>query len=381
MIPYGKQTVTDEDIASVVEVLKSDWLTQGPTVPRFEQALADYTGASHCAVVSNGTAALHLACLALELGPGDWLWTSPISFLASANCGLYCGAQVDFVDIDPADANICPKRLSEKLERAQKCGRLPKAVVAVHMAGNPCQLKEIRELLHRYEVSLIEDACHAIGARYDESRIGDCRYSDITVFSFHPVKVITSGEGGALLTNSDILNQRIRQLREHGICRDPQNFIQTQEGAWYYEQQELGWNYRLTDLQAALGLSQLSRCDEAVAERNRIAQIYDQLLSELPLDTLKPMPGQRSSYHLYIIKVAEEKRAGLFAHLRSSRIGAQVHYIPIHTQPSYQKLGFSWGDFPAAESYYRQTLSLPIFPGLSEAEQDHVVASVRDFLS
>lgn len=379
MIPYGRQSIIQSDVDAVVEALQSDWLTQGPAVPRFEQALTEYVGAQGAVVVNSGTSALHIACLALGLSEGDLLWTSPISFVASANCGRYCGAEVDFVDVDHRTANICAIALAEKLAIAAARDRLPKVLVVVHLTGNPCDLAPIKKLLDRYGVKLIEDASHAIGARYGTSLIGSCQYSDITVFSFHPVKVITSAEGGAALSQNPSLVEKMRLFREHGIVKDAAKFQSAPEGDWCYEQQALGWNYRMTDLQAALGMSQLQRCDVFIEQRNKIANEYRDQLHGLPCETLEVTEGASSSYHLFVIKVAEQDRGPLFAHLRNSGIGVQVHYIPIHTQPYYRELGFDWGMFPVAEQYYRQAISLPIFPGLSDSEQNQVVDLLKAY--
>ncbi len=409
MIPYGRQTLSAEDIAGVVEVLKSDWLTQGPVAATFEDSLAQYCGAAGAVAVNSGTAALHIACLALGLGAGDRLWTSPISFVASANCGRYCGAEVDFVDIDPATANICPQALEAKLRLAAAQKRLPKMLVAVHMAGNPCDMAVLRNLADRYGVRIVEDASHALGAEYRGSKVGACRYSDITVFSFHPVKIVTTGEGGAALSNDPVLLRRMRVVREHGIVKDcverdvvdgvkpgvkntvesiAVNRIDGDEdsagyvgvpGDWYYEQRALGWNYRLSDIHAALGVSQMRRCDEFVARRNVVAECYRERLASLPCTPLKVTPDSRCSFHLFVVQVEPEQRRALFDFLRGRGVGVQVHYIPIHTQPYYRRLGFRWGDFPQAELYYRRALSLPVFPGLMEGEQVSVIETLEGF--
>lgn len=380
MIPYSRQDISDEDVRAVVDTLRSDWLTQGPAVEQFEQQLSRYTGAGHCVAVSNGTAALHLACMALGLGEGDYLWTSPISFVASANCGLYCGATVDFIDIDPATANLCPQQLEDKLNRAKQSGTLPKIVVVVHMAGQPCDMDSIRRLSKEYEFAVIEDASHAVGASYRGQKIGAGDFSDLTVFSFHPVKIMTTGEGGAVLGNNASLMARVKQLREHGITRDADAFESEAHGGWYYEQQALGWNYRLTDLQAALGSTQLKRLDEFVIKRNQRAEMYREAFSESPCEPLTLQADVTSSYHLFIIQVDEQKRRKTFDYLRQNDVGCQIHYIPIHTQPYYRRLGFDWGQFPLAERYYRRALSIPLYPALTGEQQMWVVSLLNESL-
>jgi UDP-4-amino-4,6-dideoxy-N-acetyl-beta-L-altrosamine transaminase len=385
VIPYGRQHITQADIDAVVEVLRSDFLTQGPAVPRFEQAVAGYCGAAHAVAVNSATSALHIACLALDLGPGDLLWTSPITFVASANCALYCGADVDFVDIDPRTYNLCPEALAQKLAAAEQAGRLPKIVVPVHLTGQSCDMAAIHALSQRYGFRIIEDASHAIGGRYRDQPVGNCRYSDITVFSFHPVKIITTAEGGMALTNDAELAARLEMLRSHGITRDAEKMTRAPDGPWYYEQQLLGFNYRLTDLQAALGLSQMARLDDYVARRHEIAARYDELLAELPVVTPWQHPDGYSAFHLYVIRVEDgghkELRRQVFDGLRERDIGANVHYIPVHTQPYYQQLGFAPGDFPVAEAYYAEAISLPMYPTMSEADQDRVVAALREALA
>jgi len=384
MIPYGRQEVTEEDIAEVVRVLRSDFLTQGPEVPRFEQAVADYCGTAHAVAVNSATSALHLACLALGLGPGDILWTSPITFVASANCGLYCGASVDFVDVDPNTGNMSAAALEEKLARAKAENRLPKVLVVVHFAGLSAPMREIAALCRQHGVRIIEDAAHAIGGSYEGAPVGSCRYSDITVFSFHPVKIITSAEGGMALTNDAALAERMRLLRVHGITRDPAR-LEHDDAPWYYEQHDLGYNYRMPDVLAALGRSQLRRLDDYVARRHALARRYDELLAELPL--MLPVyktPAARSALHLYVVRVDEQKadktRREVFEALRAADIGVQVHYIPVHLQPSYRRMGFAPGDFPAAEAFYARCMSLPLFPRLTEEQQQHVVASITQAL-
>lgn len=373
MIPYGRQDITDTDIAAVEDVLRSDFLTQGPAVPRFEQVVADKVHATHSVAVNSATSALHIACLALDLAPGDWVWTSPNTFVASANCARYCGAQVDFVDIDPLTYNISVEALSTKLEAASKLGRLPKILIAVHFAGQPCDMPALSALAKRYNFHIIEDASHAIGARCDNAPVGNCRYSEITVFSFHPVKIITTGEGGLATTNSPDLANRMSRLRTHGITRDHTQMQGTPDGPWDYQQIELGYNYRMTDIQAALGHSQLERLDDYVTRRQCLAERYDRLLADLPVKTPYRHPENRSALHLYPIQVGDSKtRYSVFQSLRDAGVGVSVHYIPVHTQPDFQSLGFKPGDFPMAENYYARTLSLPMFPGMTRSEQDEV---------
>lgn len=384
MIPYGRQEITEADIDSVVNVLRSDFLTQGPVVPHFEGAVASYCGAAHAVATNSATSALHLACLSLGLGPGDWLWTSPITFVASANCGLYCGAKIDFVDIDPRTFNLCPLALERKLERAEREGCLPKIVVAVHMCGQSCDMMAIQALADRYGFRVIEDASHAIGGQYREQPIGCCRYSDITVFSFHPVKIITTGEGGMALTNNSDLATRIGLLRSHGITRDSELMQGDVDGGWYYQQLQLGFNYRMTDVHAALGVSQMTRLDDFVARRHELAARYDSLLADLPIQMQWQPSYAYSSLHLYVIRLSNggaSRRGEVFAGLRERGIGVNVHYIPVHTQPYYLGLGFKPGDFPEAEQYYAETLSLPMFPALEEGQQEQVVVALRDLLS
>ncbi|MBA5686094.1 UDP-4-amino-4,6-dideoxy-N-acetyl-beta-L-altrosamine transaminase [Rugamonas apoptosis] len=381
MIPYGRQSISEQDIAAVVAVLRSDWITQGPAITAFEQGLAAYCGAPHAVAVANATAALHIACLALQVGPGDLVWTSPNTFLASANCALYCGAQVDFVDIDPVTYNLCPQALERKLEQAAQAGRLPKVVIPVHFAGQSCDMAAIAALAQRYGFRVIEDASHAVGADYRDGKVGNCAYSDLTVFSFHPVKILTTAEGGMVLTRQPALHQALQLLRSHGMTRDQALLQHPDEGAWYYEQVALGYNYRITDLQAALGLSQLSRLDEFVARRRALAARYDTLLAPLALRTPGQAASGRSAYHLYPIHVAPERRRAVFDALRAQGVGANVHYIPVYQQPYYQRLGFQSGLCPQAESYYAGAISLPLYYALSEAEQDQVVAAVRSALA
>jgi UDP-4-amino-4,6-dideoxy-N-acetyl-beta-L-altrosamine transaminase len=381
MIPYGRQDVTQEDVDAVIEVLRSDFLTQGPAVPRFEQALQAYTGARHAVAVNSATSALHIACLALGLGAGDWLWTTPLTFVASANCALYCGAQVDFVDIDPRTWNMCPHALESKLLDAERRGRLPKIVVPVHLCGQPCDMAAIAALAQRFGFRVIEDASHAIGARYRSEPVGNCRHSDITVFSFHPVKIVTSGEGGAALTQDTGLAERMALLRSHGITRDPARMQRPPEGPWYYEQIALGFNYRLTDIQAALGASQLRRVDEYVRRRHALAERYDAQLGAWPLQLPLQVPDAYSALHLYVVRLQtaaiRPSHAEVFARLREAGIGVNLHYMPVHLQPYYARMGFRAGTLPEAERYYAQAITLPLFPTLDEADQDRVVAALR----
>lgn len=381
MIPYGRQDITQADIDSVVAVLQSDFLTQGPMVPRFEQGVARHVGAEHALAVNSATSALHIACLALGLGPGDRLWTSPVTFVASANCGLYCGAEVDFVDIDPRTYNLCPKALEVKLQQAELDGTLPKVVVPVHLCGQPCDMQAIDALAKRYGFRVIEDASHAIGGKYQGEFIGNCRYSDITVFSFHPVKIITTAEGGMALTNDAALAERMALLRSHGITREASKMTHESDGPWYYQQIDLGFNYRMTELQAALGVTQLERLDQYVARRHELARRYDQLLAGLAVTTPWQHPDSYSGLHLYVIRLQLEKLRSshrqVFESLREQGIGVNLHYIPVHTQPYYQRMGFQIGDFPEAERYYREAISLPMFQTMTEQQQDEVIAALH----
>lgn len=385
MIPYGKQDIQQKDIDAVVEVLTSDFLTQGPKVPAFEAAIAQKVGAKHALAVNSATSALHIACLALGLGEGDWLWTTPVTFVASANCGLYCGAQVDFVDIDPKTYNISVSGLKDKLEKASYEKRLPKVLVVVHLCGQPCQMREIKLLADEYGVKVIEDASHAIGGKYQHDYIGNCKYSDITIFSFHPVKIITSAEGGMALTNSDELAGKMNLLRSHGITREPELMTHEPDGLWYYQQVDLGFNYRMTELQAALGLSQLDRLDEYVARRHELAKRYDSLLSTLPLTLPWQHPDSYSGLHLYVIRLnlcqISATHREVFESLREQGIGVNLHYIPVHTQPYYQQFGFKAEDFPEAMSYYDEAISLPLFPTMSESDQNKVVKVLSEVVS
>lgn len=385
MIPYGRQDISEADIAAVVDVLRSDWLTQGPAIERFEAAVAAYCGVRHAVAVSNATAALHIACLAAGLGPHGLLWTSPNTFVASANCALYCGAQVDFVDIDPHSYNMSIDALEQKLVRAEQQGALPDVVVPVHFAGHSCDMVRIAALASRYGFKVIEDASHAIGGHYRERPVGSCAHSDMTVFSFHPVKIVTTGEGGMVLTNDAALAGRLRRLRSHGITRDAAAMDCEPDGAWFYQQVELGFNYRMTDLQAALGASQMARLDQFVQRRHALADRYDRLLAGLPLAVPRREHGTRSAFHLYVVRLHLDgtgvSHRQVFDGMRARGIGVNLHYIPVHTQPYYRQLGFASGDFPQAEAYYREALSLPMFPGLGEAGQDQVAAALREVLA
>lgn len=388
MIPYGRQSISDEDVAAVERVLRSDWITQGPAIMQFERSLADYTGARHGLAVSNATAGLHLACMALGVGKGDLVWTSPNTFLASANCALYCGADVDFVDIDPGTYNLCVDKLEAKLRAAQAAGRLPKVLIPVHFAGQSCDMRAIHALARQYGFHIIEDASHAVGADYEGGKVGNCRYSDITVFSFHPVKILTTGEGGMLLSNDDALHRQLGLLRSHGMVRDPADLEDHGQGAWYYEQHTLGYNYRITDIQAALGLSQLGRLDAFVARRRAIAARYTTLLADLPVTTPFQAAYGESAWHLYPVWIqpgadgdVAARRKAVFASMREQGIGVNVHYIPVPTQPYYRKLGFAPGQFPAAERYYAGAISLPMYFSLSDAEQEQVVDALRRALA
>jgi len=371
MIPYGKQDIIQSDIDAVIEVLKSDFLTQGPKTPLFESSIAEYCGSEFGVAVNSATSALHIACLALGLGEGDFFWTSPNSFVASANCGLYCGAKVDFVDIDEKTYNMSVLELEKKLIQAKLNRNLPKIVIPVHFAGQPCDMKKIRSLSKEYGFSVIEDASHAIGGRYLDKPIGNCQYSDITVFSFHPVKIITTAEGGLATTNSRKLSERMKMLRSHGITRNSNLMIKEPEGDWYYEQIDLGFNYRMTELQAALGISQLRRLDDIVARRNDLRERYDKLLNDLALVKPAQVEDGLSAMHLYPIKV--NNRDKIFNKLRKSGIGANVHYIPIHMQPYYRSLGFKTTDFPVSEDYYSSAISIPLFATMTKNQQDNVV--------
>lgn len=384
-IPYGRQQISQDDIDAVVEVLRSDFLTQGPAVPAFEQAVAEYCGAHYAIAVTNATAALHIACLALGIGPGDRVWTSPITFVASANCAFYCGADVDFVDIDPVTYNISPERLAEKLAVAAKDGALPKAVIPVHMTGQSCDMVAIHALSRQYGFSVIEDASHSIGARYEGRPVGNAAYSDIVVFSFHPVKIITSGEGGMLLTNSEELANRLRRLRSHGITTEPVEMKARPAGElWNYQQIDLGYNYRMTDIQAALGASQIRRLDEFVEARHRLARRYDERLSALPLLIPQQSAQAYSSYHLYVVRLllseTGKTQKEIYKAMQVQGIQVNLHYIPVYLQPYYQKRGFQPGYCPEAECYFKEALSIPLYAGLTEQDQNHVINTLTQVL-
>jgi len=380
MIPYGRHEITQADIDSVVSVLKSDFITQGTVVGQFEKVVAEHVGAIHAVAVNSATSALHVACLALGLGQEDWLWTTPITFVASANCGLYCGAQIDFVDIDPRTYNISPQALEEKLIDAEKSNRLPKVVVVVHMCGQSCDMDNIRRLSLQYGFRIIEDASHAIGGKYKGGYIGGCQYSDVTIFSFHPVKIITTAEGGMALTNNEELAKKMSLLRSHGITRDENQMKNVSDGPWYYQQIELGFNYRMTELQAALGISQMDRLEEYVLQRNQIAIKYNKGLECLPVAIPWVHPDTYSAFHLYVVRLKLEEvscaRRQVFENLRSMGVNVNLHYIPVHTQPYYQKMGFKLGDYPESERYYEEVISLPIFPLLTDEQNNYIISAV-----
>ena len=381
MIPYGRQSLDQADIDAVVAVLQSEWLTQGPTIERFEQAMAERCQADFAVAVCNATAALHIACLAAGLGPGDRLWTTPNTFLASANCGRYCGAEVDFVDIDPLTWNLDAYALKAKLEAAEDNGTLPKVLVAVAFSGQSCDMRMIAELAERYGFTIIEDASHAVGATYAGRPVGCGDFAAMTVFSFHPVKIITSAEGGMVLTNRRDLAERLQRLRSHGMTRDPGQMTEPSHGPWYYQQIELGFNYRITDLQAALGLSQLNKLNAFIERRRELAARYERLLAYLPLTLPSPQPEAESAWHLYVVRLQLDRinlsHRQVFEGLRAAGVGVNVHYIPLHLQPYYRDLGFAEGDFPQAERYYAEAISLPLYPLLSDEQQDYVVEQLR----
>ena len=384
MIPYGRQNISDEDVAAVEAVLRSDFLTQGPAVPRFEAAVTARCGARHGVATNSATSALHMACHALGVGPADVVWTSPITFVASANCARYCGAEVDFVDIDPANGNMCAAKLADKLVQARRAGRLPKVVIPVHLAGEPCDMAAIGALARDYDFRIIEDASHAIGSSYRGRAVGACEHADVTVFSFHPVKIVTTGEGGMAVTNDDQLASTMGLFRNHGITRDPALMTHAADGPWYYQQLDIGYNYRMTDVQAALGVSQLDRLEPFIERRHVLAERYDDLLANLPVRPLQRTAGNRSALHLYIIRLYIDQitpsHRQVFERMRAAGIGVNLHYIPVHLQPYYRARGFTEGTFVEAERYYREAISLPMFPDLTEQDQDQVVAALKKAL-
>ncbi|WP_295163910.1 UDP-4-amino-4,6-dideoxy-N-acetyl-beta-L-altrosamine transaminase [Selenomonas sp. F0473] len=384
MIYYGRQSIDETDIAAVEAVLRSDFLTQGPAIERFEQCVADYCGEKYAVAVCNATAALHIACRAAGLGAGDILWTSPITFVASANCARYCGADVDFVDIDPNTYNMSVDALEEKLRRAKAENKLPKVVVPVHLAGQSCEMKRIHALAEEYGFTILEDASHAVGADYLDTKVGSCAFSDMAVFSFHPVKIVTTGEGGMILTNNRDLYEKLTLYRSHGITRDPEKMTHAADGPWYYQQIDLGYNYRMTDLQAALGYSQMQRLDAFVARRREIAARYDELLRDLPLTTPYVMEGAAPSWHIYIVRLdfarIGKPKEQIFSEMKKRGVVLNLHYIPVHLQPYYEELGFAKGDFPQSEAYYKEALTLPLYYDLTDAQQDQIVHALKDVL-
>jgi UDP-4-amino-4,6-dideoxy-N-acetyl-beta-L-altrosamine transaminase len=381
MIPYGRQDISQEDINAVIDVLKSDYLTQGPVVPAFEKAVSDYCEAKYAFAVNSATSALHIACLALGVSKGDLVWTSPITFVASANCALYCGADVDFVDIDSATYNMSVEALEDKLIKADKLGRLPKVIIPVHLAGQSCEMDKISELSKKYGFKIIEDASHAIGGKYKNKAIGGCHFSDITIFSFHPVKIITTGEGGMCLTNDSELAISINRYRSHGIVRHPSEMTHIPDGPWYYQQIELGYNYRMTDIQAALGFSQMNRLDDFVSARHSIAKRYNELLNEDWIELPWQHPDTYSGLHLYIIRVKKNKKGithkQLFEKLRNAGILVNLHYIPVYRHPYYEAKGYEKQKFPNAESYYSEAISIPMFATLTESDQQFVADAIK----
>lgn len=383
MIPYGRQSISEEDINLVKSVLESDFLTQGPFVPKFEEEIASITGSKHCIAANSATSCLHLGCLSLGIGKGDIVWTSPISFVASSNAALYCGATVDFVDIDERTFNMCPIILEQKLKEAKIVDSLPKLVIVVHMCGNPADMKAIKQLSIKYGFKIMEDASHAIGSSIDDIKTGNCKYSDLCVFSFHPVKIITTGEGGVITTNSSNLAKKIISLRSHGITRESKDFVNKDDGGWYYEQHSLGFNYRMTDIQAALGYSQLQRLDQFIEKRNLLAKNYLNSLDGCPLNFQTINSSSLSSYHLFVIQLIKfetaKSRKQLYDWLKNNDIGVNVHYIPIHFQPYYERIGFKRGSFPNAEKYYDASISIPLYSDLSKSNQLKVIDTITSF--
>lgn len=383
-IPYGRQDISPDDIQAVVDVLQSDWLTQGPTIEQFEQRVAEYCGATYAVAVNSATSALHIACMAAGLGQDDILWTSPNTFVASANCGRYCGATVDFVDIDFCTYNMSVEKLEQKLVVAKEQGKLPKVVIPVHFSGQSCEMDRISILAKEYGFTVIEDASHAIGGCYKGQEVGSCTYSDMTVFSFHPVKVVTTAEGGIVLTNKIELYENLIQFRSHGITRKQELMTEKAHGPWYYQQIDLGYNYRMTDIQAALGLSQMDRLDEFVTRRQGIAEKYNEELQGLPIVLPWQHPDTYSAYHLYVICLEEDKikknHKQVFEELRQAGVGVNLHYIPVHTQPYYRQLGFDWGDFPVSEYYYQTAISIPMYSAMTEVDQDYVIKTLKEVL-
>lgn len=384
MIPYGRQDINQKDVDAVVNILQSDFLTQGPAVPAFEKTISDYCGSQFAVAVNSATSALHVACLALGVGENDIVWTTPITFVASANCALYCGASIDFVDIDPLTYNLSVKCLKNKLIQAEINGSLPKVVIPVHLCGQSCEMQEIHALSQQYGFKIIEDASHAIGGKYQNEFIGNCRYSDITVFSFHPVKIITTGEGGMALSNNKELADRMELLRSHGITRDSEKMTHDPDGGWYYQQIELGFNYRMTDIQAALGISQTQRLEQYISKRHELAEVYNKSLQDLPITLPFQHSDCYSAYHLYVIRLKKKAHIShklLYDYLREKDIGVNLHYIPVHTQPYYKSMGFKNGDYPNSEAYYAEAISLPIYPTLTKEEQVYVISILHEALS
>jgi len=387
MIPYGRQNINQDDIDAVISVLQSDFLTQGPCVPAFEQAFTDYCDAHYAVATNSATSALHIACLSLDVSMNDTVWTSPISFVASANCALYCGAKIDFVDIDINTGNLSVQALNHKLVAAKQSNTLPKVLILVHLAGQPCNMQAVKVLADEYDFKIIEDASHAVGGKYKDSITGSCLYSDITIFSFHPVKIITSAEGGLALTNHKLLAEKMRLLRSHGIVSNTSRLTEPSHGPWYYQQQTLGFNYRMTDIHAALGLSQMKRLDQFVAKRNKLAKNYDKAFKNTVLTPLYQAHDSYNSYHLYIILLPKESiknnknfQCTLISNLRENNICAHVHYIPIHLQPYYKELGFNAGDFPNAEEYYARAVTIPLYPDLTDEEQQYIIKKLLSLI-